>query len=141
MATEIQEQDVSSAPPTLDEGYWAAILEEGEHARPDFDKEETMQDYGEDDEAASLEDYYRTSQNDPFGNDWTEITAIAKQDEVIELSVVGYNRGGLLVEWRSLRGFVPASQLIDFPATANAIARRNAGQATRDPLNPDRILS
>jgi small subunit ribosomal protein S1 len=42
------------------------------------------------------------------------------------LKVVGYNRGGLLVEWRSLRGFVPASQLINFPATPNNTVRRNA---------------
>ncbi|MBL8154042.1 MAG: S1 RNA-binding domain-containing protein, partial [Anaerolineae bacterium] len=34
-------------------------------------------------------------------------------DEVIDLTVIGYNRGGLLVEWRSLHGFVPASQLVE----------------------------
>ncbi|MBE2272411.1 MAG: S1 RNA-binding domain-containing protein [Anaerolinea sp.] len=49
-----------------------------------------------------------------------------EDDETIELLVSGYNRGGLLVEWRSLRGFVPASQLVDFPATSNDLARRKA---------------
>lgn len=47
-------------------------------------------------------------------------------DEVIELHVIGYNRGGILVGPRSLHGFVPASQLTDFPATANSTIRRNS---------------
>jgi small subunit ribosomal protein S1 len=42
----------------------------------------------------------------------------------VELSSIGYNRGGLLVEWRSLRGFVPASQLMDFPSTTNEFTRK-----------------
>jgi small subunit ribosomal protein S1 len=31
-----------------------------------------------------------------------------------------------LVEWNSLHGFVPASQLAEFPATPNSVVRRNA---------------
>jgi len=37
------------------------------------------------------------------------------QGETIELSVVGYNRGGLLVDLGDVRGFVPASQLVALP--------------------------
>lgn len=33
----------------------------------------------------------------------------------LELNVVGYNRGGLLVDLGDARGFVPASQLVSFP--------------------------
>jgi small subunit ribosomal protein S1 len=35
------------------------------------------------------------------------------------LNVVGYNRGGLLVDLGDVRGFVPASQLIAFPRRAS----------------------
>ena len=49
-----------------------------------------------------------------------------EDDGVLDLKVVGYNRGGLLVEWRSLRGFVPASQLLQFPATRSEAERRDA---------------
>jgi small subunit ribosomal protein S1 len=35
------------------------------------------------------------------------------QGEVLELPVVGCNRGGLLVAWNGLRGFVPASHLLE----------------------------
>jgi small subunit ribosomal protein S1 len=37
--------------------------------------------------------------------------------------VVGYNRGGLLVEWKGLRGFVPASHLICLAPALDAEAR------------------
>jgi small subunit ribosomal protein S1 len=63
---------------------------------------------------------------DATAQDWAEIRRIMDNDEVLTLPVIGYNRGGLLVEWRNLRGFVPASQLTDFPATPNNLVRRNA---------------
>jgi small subunit ribosomal protein S1 len=34
-------------------------------------------------------------------------------DEIVEANVVGSNKGGLLVNWRGLQGFVPASQLCE----------------------------
>ncbi len=37
------------------------------------------------------------------------------EGETLELRVIGYNRGGLLVDLGSVRGFVPASQLVSFP--------------------------
>ncbi len=36
-------------------------------------------------------------------------------DRLLRLRVVGHNKGGLLVYWNGIQGFVPASQLIDFP--------------------------
>ena len=35
--------------------------------------------------------------------------------DILELRVVGYNRGGLLVDLGDTRGFVPSSQLVSFP--------------------------
>lgn len=37
------------------------------------------------------------------------------QGETLELRVIGYNRGGVLVDLGDVRGFVPASQLLSFP--------------------------
>lgn len=45
--------------------------------------------------------------------DWTFAESVFKQDQIISLSVSGYNRGGLLVENTRLRGFVPYSHLVD----------------------------
>ena len=45
--------------------------------------------------------------------DWGFAEAIYKQDQIINLTVSGFNRGGLLVENDKLRGFVPYSHLVD----------------------------
>ncbi|MBN1428207.1 MAG: S1 RNA-binding domain-containing protein [Anaerolineae bacterium] len=47
--------------------------------------------------------------------DWDLAIATHDKDAVVDLVVSGCNRGGLLVTWNTLRGFVPASQLNDFP--------------------------
>lgn len=46
---------------------------------------------------------------------WDTARASYADGRVLELNVVGYNRGGLLVDLGDVRGFVPASQLISFP--------------------------
>jgi small subunit ribosomal protein S1 len=46
---------------------------------------------------------------------WDTAHASYADGRVLELNVVGYNRGGLLVDLGDVRGFVPASQLISFP--------------------------
>jgi small subunit ribosomal protein S1 len=45
------------------------------------------------------------------------------QGDILELHVVGYNRGGLLVDLGDVRGFVPASQLITLPRQVSDEAR------------------
>jgi len=45
--------------------------------------------------------------------DWAHAETVYKQDQVVMLSVSGYNRGGLLVEGANLSGFVPYSHLVD----------------------------
>ena len=93
------------SPPPIDEGYWASLLND-RHA-----------DEGVSDDNANS-----------FGTpeDWEELTRIRDEDVTLDLLTVGYNRGGLLVEWRSLRGFVPASQLTEFPINAIESVRRRA---------------
>lgn len=122
ITTEVQRQDLKPPPPALDEGYWAALLNEGEYARsvPHDSRHET------DEDILDHHDDYPHVDDGTTADDWAAITTITENDEVIELKVIGYNRGGLLVEWRSLRGFVPASQLVDFPASSNTILRRSA---------------
>ena len=56
--------------------------------------------------------------------DWNEVERVEQADEIVQLDVIGYNRGGLLVRWGELRGFVPASQLVDFPSNHEVEATR-----------------
>ena len=121
MTTNVQRRDYTPPPP-LDEGYWAALLREGEFAEPV--SIENLQN-GDAEPVAEAPDRVLQPPAEPAEpSDWDEIRRIMEHDEVVELAAVGYNRGGLLVEWRTLRGFVPASQLIDFPSTTNDFTRK-----------------
>ena len=121
MTTNVQRRDYTPPPP-LDEGYWAALLREGEFAEP-VSLEQAQN--GDAESAEEPPDEVIQQQAEPAEkSDWDEIQRIMDNDEVVELNAIGYNRGGLLVEWRSLRGFVPASQLIDFPSTSNDFTRK-----------------
>lgn len=52
----------------------------------------------------------------PQGVDgWQLAHAYFEADKTVQLKVTGYNKGGLLVFWNGIQGFVPASQLIDLP--------------------------
>ncbi|MGC8875081.1 MAG: 30S ribosomal protein S1 [Chloroflexia bacterium] len=47
--------------------------------------------------------------------DWERAQAYLENREIWEGEVTGYNRGGLLVAFGRLRGFVPCSHLVNFP--------------------------
>jgi len=98
-----------SQPPAMDESWWAAIMEEEEQAsasrRPVIDEEERR----------------GVRQGSP--EDWQWAQSLYQTDDVVELPVIGYNRGGLLVEARNLRGFVPISHLTDIDPMLDEMAR------------------
>ncbi len=49
--------------------------------------------------------------------DWDQAQALLESQEIWEGRVTGFNRGGLLVEFGRLRGFIPTSHLTGFPRT------------------------
>ena len=51
----------------------------------------------------------------PPSDPWRLAQETMDADRLLRLRVVGHNKGGLLVYWNGIQGFVPASQLIDFP--------------------------
>ena len=57
----------------------------------------------------------RRESPDPKTDPWALARACVESDQVLTLTVVGHNKGGLLIDWNGIQGFVPASQLIDFP--------------------------
>ena len=121
MTTNVQRRDYTPPPP-LDEGYWTALLREGEFAEPVPLEQDGARGDGSIDQQA--DELHQQPTGLASQADWVEIRRVMDQDEVVQLNAVGYNRGGLLVEWRTLRGFVPASQLIDFPSTSNEFTRK-----------------
>jgi small subunit ribosomal protein S1 len=125
MTANMQRRDALSStppPPTPEEHYWDALLNEGEYAASVPVYDQTVPDTAY---LTSPLAQKSTSLHTP-ASDWEALRALVARDDVFELTVQGHNRGGLLVEWRSLRGFVPASQLLEFPASASPIMRQKA---------------
>ncbi len=56
-----------------------------------------------------------TPSETPVEDPWTTANACMENDETLHLQVHSYNKGGLIVYWNGLQGFVPASQLVDLP--------------------------
>lgn len=100
---------VGGGPEALDEGWWASVLcDEQAQIRPRPGTGSLSNGHGVTDPAS----------------DWEHARQLFESDESVELEVVGFNRGGLLVVWQSLRGFVPASHLVDFPNEADEVRRK-----------------
>lgn len=106
--------------------FWAALFaQEESNFSPIVTAEPnpTCNTYGHE------EDYSAFAEESDFEEDaWLVAQEIFNADETIELQVTGYNKGGLLVSWRGLQGFIPASQLIDFPQFHQESERINALQ-------------
>lgn len=92
-----------------DEGWWAAVLAD----------EPLLEDVIDPIESQQWDDLdfidHGSSQKPPSVN-WEKIKRIFNNDEIVELSVFGHNRGGILVEGADIHGFVPVSHLVDLPA-------------------------
>lgn len=126
MSTELHSQNdmsASESPLELDEGYWTALLEEGEYASGQNVTPQNGRDWGSDTQEEGTP--FAASSDFTNTRDWELAYTTYEDDKAIDLIVRGYNQGGLLVTWNSLRGFVPASQLVDFPVDVDEYSRRN----------------
>lgn len=56
--------------------------------------------------------------------DWLTAQQMLESGEISERKVIGYNKGGLTVEFNHLRGFVPASHVVDMPRNLSEDQRR-----------------
>lgn len=57
--------------------------------------------------------------------DWLIAEQLLESGEITTRKVVGFNKGGLTVEFNHLRGFVPASHVIDMPRNLSEDQRRD----------------
>ncbi|RMG92367.1 MAG: S1 RNA-binding domain-containing protein [Chloroflexi bacterium] len=93
----------------LDDAYWQAL----------FQQEDTLDLPSSDEHTQSFDSFSVPSYEEHYPteteNPWELAQQLLEADELLELKVIGYNKGGLLVRWNGLQGFVPASQLTDLP--------------------------
>jgi small subunit ribosomal protein S1 len=99
------------AVPEIDEGWWSSVLADEETIAPLLIKNQANRSGG----AAST-----------VVVDWVEVQHLYDDDEVIELEVYGFNRGGLLVRGDGIQGFVPVSHLVEMPCAVAVEERRKA---------------
>lgn len=104
-----------------DEGYWQALLEQGECApatAPPADYQEIFYTLGvEPGLEAPPPSRSGDGDNGPDRQGvWQRAIGCLNRGERFQLTVAGANRGGLLVEWSGLQGFIPASHLCEMPA-------------------------
>ncbi len=98
---------------SADDAYWAALFQnENSSVPPVTPPEENWTPITE-----RADGRFRWSDGGQPDHDtpWQLALEILESDQILQLRVVGYNKGGLLVSWNNLQGFVPASQLVDFP--------------------------
>ena len=99
MLSKREVSQVEEGLPELDEGWWASVLAD----------EENVQD-------GSIEaDLKNSSAVSRLDVDWDCIKDLHDHDEIVELRVHNFNRGGLLVHGKDIQGFVPISHLVDVP--------------------------
>ena len=55
--------------------------------------------------------------------DWEKAGELLQSEDAVKIMVTGFNKGGVLVRWRRLEGFIPSSHLTSTSATAD---RRDA---------------
>lgn len=98
----------------LDEGYWRALLAEVERlpipptrgASPSARFE--THEVADEEERVSSTPFAPPSERERL---WEELREAMQRGEPVEVDVVGTNRGGLVISYNGLRGFVPASHL------------------------------
>ncbi len=111
---------------TRDEGWWESVLADEERFLPN-QRPRGEQAIGLYPEVHAEEPLQPQPKAEPTESepahpevDWGYVETVYKQDQVITLSVSGYNRGGLLVEGAKLSGFVPYSHLVDMTCQTDA---------------------
>lgn len=126
-------QKTEKGPIPLDESWWAAVLaeEEGQRTTPSRNTSshaESKADSGYGTKPALKQHTKQTGpaivKTNPVN--WTRAQEVYDDDETLCLTVIGHNRGGLLVEGEGLQGFVPLSHLVDL--TLDKQDTENEGQ-------------
>ena len=105
---------------SVDEGYWQALLEQGEiapTAAPPAEPQETFS-FLDTELSIGATGEQATSgahQDSTPDHGWQAAQLAMDRGETFTLAVCGANRGGLLVNWNGLQGFIPASHLTEMP--------------------------
>lgn len=96
---------------SIGEDYWQALLEQGVIAKGN-DTRSAPLERTQDLVKPTNEDWIDGEAKDLSAEEgWQQALEALRQGRILHLKVSGANRGGLLVDWNGLQGFIPASHL------------------------------
>jgi small subunit ribosomal protein S1 len=101
-------QSYDSEPPEIDEAWWTALLAEEEKYSQNGSREAVKPVQFVDQLSQIPRKSIKSSEID-----WEMVQDLFDSDQVINLEITGFNRGGLLVGGSGLHGFVPISHLLE----------------------------
>jgi len=110
-----KEREFIKGPMPLDESWWTAVLEDVESWYKEKQNQPIAQETPEKDTPYIDEPEEESTSNVESPVDvinWELIKQLYECDQVVNLAVDNYNRGGLLVHGDQIQGFVPASHLV-----------------------------
>ncbi len=75
-----------------------------------------------------------------LNQDWVRAQEMMESGEILETPVIGYNRGGVIVPFGNLRGFVPASHLLELRRGMDDRQRQQSMSKLRDEVLPLKVI-
>lgn len=75
-----------------------------------------------------------------LNQDWIEAEELMKSGQIIEAEIIGYNKGGAIVPYGHLRGFVPISHLVDISPGMNDRKRQQRLAKLRGEKLPMKVI-
>jgi small subunit ribosomal protein S1 len=75
-----------------------------------------------------------------LNQDWIRAQEMMESGEILETPVIGYNRGGVIVPFGNLRGFVPASHLLELRRGMDDRQRQQSMSKLRDEVLPLKVI-
>ncbi len=116
----------------LDEGYWESLLQDAEEEcgswRPKGEIEETLGEWHSVEPVPAARRPVEPPHEDEA--DWERAADLLASGEIVQVTVTGHNRGGLLADFGTIQGFIPASHLLNAPF-AQTPMQRTAALAAR----------
>jgi small subunit ribosomal protein S1 len=120
----------------LDDGYWESLLRDAEEEcspqgwQPRDDLEEALGEWntGPTPQVPGTTEAppgpKRWAESPPEDEtDWTRAAALLESGESVVITVTGHNRGGLLADFGTIQGFIPASHLLTTPPSQTPMQR------------------
>ncbi len=111
MSTQGGKNNQVKQPVEPDEGWWAAVLADEPLIEENYELDDPV--------LTGKIEVPGYPENKTSAVNWKRIKNIFTDDVIVNLNVVGYNRGGVLVAGEDIHGFVPASHLVDVPPEAS----------------------